>query len=143
VLGNGEKVWALADLGLAAKVGNDVQKGYLLFSTGHDGSMSHSYRICMTRVVCENTLNAALSEKSRASLTIRHTKNAMNKLIDARTALDSLGTDVRKVEDKLNFLAGRKCTREAVTSIFDRLFPKTKKDDSTEVSSSRRDNILA
>ena len=74
VLGNGERVWALADLGLAAKVGDDVQKGYLLFSTGHDGSLAHSYRLCMTRVVCQNTLSAALGEKTKASLTIRHTK---------------------------------------------------------------------
>ncbi len=35
VLGNGERVWALADLGFAARVGDDVQHGYLLFSTGH------------------------------------------------------------------------------------------------------------
>jgi phage/plasmid-like protein (TIGR03299 family) len=142
-LGNGEKVWALADLGLTAKVGDDVQNGYLLFSTGHDGSMSHSYRMCFTRVVCQNTLSAALGEKARASLTIRHTKNAMGRLIDARAALDAMGSDVKRMEDKLNFLAGRKVTRESMTTIFDRLFPKTKKDDDSEVSSTRRDNILA
>ena len=79
VLGKGEKVWALADLGFAVKVGDDVQNGYLLFSTGHDGSMSHSYRLCLTRVVCQNTLGAALSEKTKAALTIRHTKNANNR----------------------------------------------------------------
>lgn len=144
VLGQGERVWALADLGLTAKVGDDVQNGYLLFSTGHDGSLAHSYRICMTRVVCQNTLSAALSEKSRASLTIRHTKNANNRLVDARTALASIGTDVKRVEDRLNFLANRKCNRESMTAIFDRLFPKTKKDDGErEVSSTRRENILA
>jgi phage/plasmid-like protein (TIGR03299 family) len=143
VLGDGERVWALADLGLSAKIGDDVQKGYLLFSTGHDGSLAHSYRICMTRVVCQNTLSAALGEKTKASLTIRHTKNAMGRLIDARAALEGLGSDVKRVEDKLNFLAGRKCNREAVTAVFDRLFPKTRKDDDREVSSTRRDNIIA
>jgi phage/plasmid-like protein (TIGR03299 family) len=143
VLGAGERVWALADLGLTAKVGDDKQSGYLLFSTGHDGSMAHSYRLCFTRVVCQNTLGAALSEKTRAALTIRHTKNAVSRLVDARAALDAMGSDVQRVEDRLNFLAGRKCNREALATIFDRLFPKTKKDDDTEVSSSRRDNILA
>ncbi len=141
VLGNGERVWALADLGLAAKVGDDVQNGYLLFSTGHDGSMAHSYRLCFTRVVCQNTLGAALSEKTKSALTVRHTKNAMAKLTDARTALDAMGSDVARIEDRLNFLAGRKCNREAVTKIFDRLFPKTEKGDEL-VSSTRRDNIL-
>jgi len=124
VLGGGERVWALADLGLAAKIGDDVQPGYLLFSTGHDGSMSHSYRLCFTRVVCQNTLNAALSECTKAALTIRHTKNAASRLVDARSALASMGDDVKRIEDRLNFLANRKMNREALTTIMDRLFPK-------------------
>src|SRR5690348_5854975 len=143
VLGNGERVWALADLGFAAKIGDDVQKGYLLFSTGHDGSMAHSYRLCMTRVVCQNTLGAALSEKTKGDLTIRHTKNAVARLTDARAALDAMGDDVKRVEDRLNFLAGRRMNREAMASILDRLFPKKLKDDGTAVDTSRRTNILA
>jgi phage/plasmid-like protein (TIGR03299 family) len=143
VLGNGERVWALADLGFAAKVGDDVQKGYLLFSTGHDGSMAHSYRLCFTRVVCQNTLGAALSERTKADLTIRHTKNAVARLTDARKALDSMGDDVKRVEDRLNFLAGRKLNREALGSILDRLFPKSRNDDGAERDTTRRSNILA
>lgn len=139
VLGNGERVWALADLGFAARVGDDVQKGYLLFSTGHDGSMAHSYRLCFTRVVCQNTLGAALSEKTKADLTIRHTKNANARLTDARKALDDMGDDVKRVEDRLNFLAGRKMNREALTSIFDRLFPKN----AEAKVQTRRENIMA
>ena len=137
VLGEGERVWALADLGLTAKVGDDVQRGYLLFSTGHDGSMAHSYRMCMTRVVCENTLLAGLSERTKGSLSIRHTKHANTRLIDARAALDAMGEDVRSMEDKLNFLAGRKVTREALTTVMDRLFPKVEGKETT-----RRSNIL-
>lgn len=143
VLGAGEKVWALADLGLTAKVGDDVQQGYLLFSTGHDGSMSHSYRLCMTRVVCQNTLNAAISEKTRAKLSIRHTKNALSRLGDTREALTAMSDDVVRIEDKLNFLAARKMTRESVTSIMDRLFPKTRNDDGVAKETTRRTNIIA
>ena len=142
VLGNGERVWALADLGLTAKVGDDVQHGYLLFSTGHDGTMAHSYRLCMTRVVCANTLGAALSEKTKADLTIRHTKNAGSRLIDARAALASMGDDVARVEDRMNYLAGRKLNREALTSIMDRLFPKRSGEDGAARETTRRTHIL-
>lgn len=144
VLGSGERVWALADLGHAVKIGDDVQKGFLLFSTGHDGSMAHTYRICLERVVCENTLMVALSEKTKAKLTVRHTKNADNKLRDMKAALESIGDDMARVEDRLNFLAGRKMNREAFTSILDRLFPK-RKDETTgeEKDTTRRTNILA
>lgn len=139
VLGKGEKVWALCDLGLAIKVGDDVQKGFLLFTAGFDGRTSHSYRICFTRVVCENTHNIALNEKTRAVLTIKNTKNSMNRIVNARKALTMIGDDVKSVEDKLLFLAGRKLTREAMMDVLDRLFPKQEEAKIT----TRRDNILA
>jgi phage/plasmid-like protein (TIGR03299 family) len=143
-LGNGERVWGLADLNLAVSVGADKQVGYLLFCTGHDGSLSHQYRIVLTRVVCQNTLTAALSEKTRAKLTIRHTKNAGAKLDGIHEALTSLRGDMLTVEEKLNFLATRRVTREAVESVFHRLFPKTKAEDGAEKEScTRRKNVLA
>src|SRR5262249_26054961 len=98
---------------------------------------------CFTRVVCQNTLGAALSERTRADLTIRHTKNAAARLTDARKALDSMGDDVRRIEDRLNFLAGRRMNREALTSILDRLFPKSRNDEGAERETTRRSNILA
>lgn len=143
VLGNGERVWALADLGHVVKVGDDKQDGYLLFCTSHDGSMAHQYRLCLTRVVCENTLSAALSEKAKAKLVVRHTKNAGDRLEGCHEALAAIGGDVRRVEDRLNYLASRRMTREALTSIMDRLFPKAKNDDGEAKDTTRRDNILA
>lgn len=142
VLGNGEVVWGLADLNQSVRVGaDDKHEAYLLFSTSHDGSMSYNFRMVLTRVVCQNTLRAAMSEKTKASFTVRHTKNAQSRIDDAHAVLVNIGADITKVEDKLNFLAGRKMTRESMSTIFDRLFPKTAKED-TLVSSSRRDNIL-
>jgi len=142
VLGEGEKVWGLADLKLAVTVGDDVQNGYLLFSTSHDGSMSHQYKTCLTRVVCQNTLNVALGEKTRSVFRIKHTRNNGDKIADAHTALAGISADVSSMEQKLNFLAARKVTKEAMVSVLDRLFPAKKDDDGKPVDSTRRDNIL-
>lgn len=142
VLGKGEKVWALADLGHAIEIGGDKQKGYVLFSTGHDGSMSHSYRLTFTRVVCENTLNMALSEKAKAGLVVRHTKNAGERIKEMHATLHRIDTDVATVEYKLNFLAGKKLTRESMEAIFERLFPKKKTDEGESVDTTRRSNII-
>lgn len=142
VLGSGEVVWGLADLGLAARVGDDVQKGYLLFCTSHDGSYSYLLRLSMTRVVCQNTLNASLSEKGRAAFRIRHTKNAQVKVQDAHKALAGLREDVVSIEEKLKFLADRRMTRESCERIFDRLWPKQEKE-GVQVDSTRRQNTLA
>lgn len=143
-LGNGEVVWGLADLNLAARVGDDVQQGYLLFSTSHDSSMSYSYRTCLTRVVCQNTLTSALSEKAKAAFSVRHTKSAETRIGDAHAVIANMGEDIKRIEDKLNFLAGRKLNREALTSIMDRLFPKRlETEDGVKVNQTRRENILA
>jgi phage/plasmid-like protein (TIGR03299 family) len=142
VLGEGEKVWGLADLKLAVTVGDDVQNGYLLFSTSHDGSMSHQYKTCLTRVVCQNTLNVALGEKTKSVFRIKHTRNNGDKIADAHQALAGISADVSSMEQKLNFLAGRKVTKEAMVSVLDRLFPAKKDDDGKPVDSTRRDNIL-
>lgn len=145
VLGKGEKVWFLVDVGLSANVGDDKQKCFLLFVTSFDGTTSHCFRICMTRVVCQNTLNIALGEKTRACVSVRHTKNAGQRIADMQFALESMASDVRRVEDKLNFLAGRKLNREAYDTIVDRIFPKrVQADDSDKpVNDTRRKNILA
>jgi phage/plasmid-like protein (TIGR03299 family) len=142
-LGNGERVWGLADLNLAVTVGRDEQRGYLLFCTGHDGGLSHQYRLCMTRVVCQNTLSAALSERTRAKLTIRHTKNAPGRLEGVQEALAGIRGDLMTVEETLVYLATRRVTRESMESILDRLFPKSKNDDGEEKESTRRKNVLA
>jgi phage/plasmid-like protein (TIGR03299 family) len=123
-------------------VGDDVQNGYLLFSTSHDGSMSHQYKTCLTRVVCQNTLNVALGEKTKSVFRIKHTRNNGDKIADAHQALAGISADVSSMEQKLNFLAGRKVTKEAMVSVLDRLFPAKKDDDGKPVDSTRRDNIL-
>jgi phage/plasmid-like protein (TIGR03299 family) len=145
VLGKGEIVWGLADLGLTVSVGADKQNGYLLFCTSHDGSYSYLFRTCLTRVVCQNTLNAALSEKTRSMFRVRHTKNAMTRIAGAHDALQAFAGDLKTIEQKLNLLAGKRMTRASLVTVLDRLFPKTSKEQdgaTVEVSSTRRDNIL-
>jgi phage/plasmid-like protein (TIGR03299 family) len=146
-LGKGERVWGLADLNQSMHIGGDDKVDvYLLFSTSHDGSLSYNFRIVTIRVVCENTLGMALGANTRASFTVRHTANADQRITDAHKVLANLGTDITRMEDKLNFLAQRKMTREAMTTIMDRLFPKTEKEKDGEIvleSSTRRENLIA
>ena len=62
-LRNGAVVWALAKLngGTAATLkGGDEMNGYILFSTSHDGTLSTVGKATSVRVVCHNTMSAAL-----------------------------------------------------------------------------------
>lgn len=144
VLGEGETVWGLADLGLTAYVGDDLQKGYLLFATGHTGNMTYQFRICMERVVCQNTLNIALSQGSQNVFRVKHTRNAQNRIADAHMALERLQGDVQSMERKLQMLATKRVTRESLDKVMLRLFPVKKDAEGKELeSSTRRSNIMA
>lgn len=139
VLGKGETVFACADLNLAVNVGDDKSYAYLTFITGHCGNRSHEYRLTVVRPVCENTVQVALAERTKAKICIKHTKNAISRLEDARETLKAIGDDVQRIEDRMNFLANRKMNREAMTSVLDRLFPKREE----SKNQTRRENILS
>jgi phage/plasmid-like protein (TIGR03299 family) len=103
-LQNGRKVWLLAKLPENYIISGDRVSPYLVFSNSHDGSGSIKVAMTPIRVVCQNTLNLALSSAKRIWTTF-HTGNIKSKLDEAKKTLllaeyymDKLGTEV----DKLN-----------------------------------------
>lgn len=82
-LGNGERIFITAKLPDYIRVGDDdlIEK-YLFLTTSHDGSGSITAAFTPIRIVCQNTLNAALQAKSQ-TVRIRHTSNAKQRLEDA------------------------------------------------------------
>ena len=82
-LGNGEKIFITAKLPDYIKVGNDdmIEK-YLFLTTSHDGYGSITAAFTPIRIVCNNTLNAAMRNHSNA-FKIRHTANAKDRLEEA------------------------------------------------------------
>ncbi len=98
-LQEGRKIWLLAKLPNEYIMLGDRISPYLVFSNAHDGS--GAIRVAMTpiRVVCQNTLNLALSTAARSWSAI-HTGDIQSKLDDARQTLffaekymDSLGRE--------------------------------------------------
>lgn len=139
-LGNGATIWCSvripgADFEVA---GGDRHENYLVFTTAHDGSMAHTAAISATRVICQNTLRAALSANT-GILRIKHTRNADQKFQDAKRTMSGVIMDAAALREKLQLLAERKMTRESMTSIMDRLFPKPKEEDASQT---RRENLI-
>jgi phage/plasmid-like protein (TIGR03299 family) len=58
----------------------------LLAASSLDGTLATTYRRCITNVVCDNTLDMGLSEKSN-TVKIKHSKYSSLKITDAREAL--------------------------------------------------------
>jgi phage/plasmid-like protein (TIGR03299 family) len=87
-LGKGERIFITAKLPGYIKVGNnDLIEKYLFLTTSHDGSGSITAAFTPVRIVCANTLNAALKDMTNV-VKIRHTSNATERL---RTAHKVMG----------------------------------------------------
>lgn len=94
-LGKGEVIFITAKLPDYIRVGrNDIIEKYMFLTSSHDGSGSINIAFTPVRVVCQNTLNAAL-KNSTGSTTIRHTASAAEKLKSAQQIVGrSMGLSV-------------------------------------------------
>jgi phage/plasmid-like protein (TIGR03299 family) len=86
-LGKGERIFITAKLPGYIKVANDdLIEQYLFLTTSHDGFGSITAAFTPVRIVCQNTLNAALRNHSN-SIKIRHTANAKDRLEQAHKVM--------------------------------------------------------
>lgn len=82
-LGKGERIFITAKLPGYIRVGNDdLTEKYLFLTTSHDGYGSITAAFTPIRIVCNNTLNAALKNQTN-SIKIRHTMGAQERLEQA------------------------------------------------------------
>lgn len=110
-LQGGRKVWMLAHMPHEYIITGERISPYLLFSNTHDGSGAVKVALTPIRVVCNNTLNLALTTAKRCWTTI-HTGDIKNKMQEAKntlllaeTYMDSLGKEfenlrMKKLSDK-------------------------------------------
>jgi len=86
-LGKGERIFITAKLPGYIKVGNDdLIEQYLFLTTSHDGYGSITTAFTPIRIVCNNTLNAALRNCFN-SIKIRHTSNVKERLEQAHKVI--------------------------------------------------------
>lgn len=75
-LKDGQIVFAAADVNDGFTLfGGDEVKGYLLFSNPHVYGKSIDVKFIMTRVVCNNTLSMALTERGQPAVRLSHRNN--------------------------------------------------------------------
>jgi phage/plasmid-like protein (TIGR03299 family) len=97
-LNGGRQVWILAKLpGEIRVLGEDITNKYVLLTNSHDGSGTVQAKVTGIRVVCWNTLSAALTGRG-ASHSIRHTENVVDAV---REAAETMGF-VNKMYENLN-----------------------------------------
>jgi phage/plasmid-like protein (TIGR03299 family) len=112
VLGKGEKVWLLAKLpGEFAIAGQDVLGKWLLLTNGHDTNEPVRARFTAIRVVCQNTLSAALRGKE-SEVRIQHIGDVQKKLEIAGKLLKSAGLYFDELQTVFRGFAKKQVTRK-------------------------------
>lgn len=85
-LQGGKKVWLLAHMPHEYIISGERISPYLVFSNTHDGSGAIKVALTPIRVVCNNTLNLALSTAKR-SWSMIHTGDIKEKMQEAKNTL--------------------------------------------------------
>lgn len=102
-LQEGRKIWLLAKLPDKYIIEGEQIEPYLVFSSSHDGSGAIKVAMTPVRVVCQNTLNIALSSAKRIWSTVHvgdlaaKMNEAHNTLLLAEKYMGKLGTEFSKL----------------------------------------------
>ena len=123
-LGDGKKVFALARVkdGFTLRNGDAVES-FLLFTNPHQYGQSVDIRFTPIRVVCNNTLNWALNEKSDYKVRVLH-----NQEFDPISVKEVLGLATDRLEDykaRADVLAGARYRQAEIVDFYKAVFPRT------------------
>lgn len=119
----GRRMWMLLK-GEAFEVANhDEVRPYVCVSNGYDGTSSFRVTPTTVRVVCSNTLHAVIpqfDEKALgpASLSVRHTVNAMERVNQAKSALANYGKAIEETKKVIDTLSNKQVTSDEVKQFF-------------------------
>src|SRR5438270_9757087 len=88
----GRRVWALGRLPEYAELGGDMSATYVYVANSHDGSMAVTAAVTPIRIVCANTLGAALRQaehgvNAQRTFRFRHMGDLRAKFAEARQVL--------------------------------------------------------
>lgn len=122
--------------------GVDAVETYLVALNSHDGTSAFRFMVTPIRVVCANTLAAALGA-AQSTFSIRHTVNGTNRIAEAREALGLTFKYVEAFELEAQRMIEQTMTDNAFDAIVRDLFPEQSTTRAENVNSAHRDSLTA
>ncbi len=121
-LQDGKKIWILAKLPDKYIMEGEQIEPYLVFSSSHDGNGAIKAAMTPIRVVCQNTLNIALSQAKRIWSTV-HVGDLSAKMDEARNTLLLAQNYMTGLGSEFNKLAKVKLSDAKVMEYINMLLP--------------------
>jgi phage/plasmid-like protein (TIGR03299 family) len=127
VLGDGERIWLLAKMPDYIKIKGvngkeDVIEKFVLLTNSHDGSSPTIAKLTPIRVVCNNTLSAAL-RGTEQEVRIRHTASSEEKLREAHKILGLTNQLYTQLGTIFNSFSNKKVTESQTKKFFEEIMP--------------------
>lgn len=136
-LAGGKLIWLLARLPQKYIINGDEVAPYLVFFNSHDGTSAVRVAITPIRVVCQNTLNLALST-ARRSWGIRHVGDINEKLHEARQTLALSDRYMSALGKSIYELDRIKLSDAKVQDYVNELFPVTADMSTQQIQNGRK-----
>ena len=127
-INNGKKVFMTMKLPNTLQIGGiDPVDLYLMAWNTHDGTSSFQIVVTPIRVVCQNTLTAAIGT-AKSTFALRHTTNVGGKVQQAREALGLTFKYVEAFEKQAEALLSQKMTDKEFYSLVEKMIPIDEED---------------
>ena len=136
----GSKFWALAKVSTFALPGDDEVGGYLLITTSADGSRATEVRETTVRVVCNNTLTAALSSRDSAASVIRVSHRTSFNPVSVKARMASTSSHMKAFAEAATALSKAQVTSRGAERFVQALLSR---DEAQERRPRGMDTILA
>ena len=115
--GNGERIFVSVKLPKNIFVQGDPVENYLVFTTSHDGSSGVKILFTPIRIVCQNTLNAAIASSTNY-ISFRHTKSVHSNLDIAAEILGICDNKIVALQESFNAMKKIRMSDEKAQQIF-------------------------
>lgn len=125
VLGKGERIFVTAKLPNDMLVHGEKIEKYIILTNSHDGSSSVIAGFTNVRIVCNNTLQAALSGLEN-KVSIPHITGAKGKIAEAHRVMGIASVYMKEVQETFEAMSNKKMTDEEMKQFITQIFtPKT------------------
>lgn len=122
---DGKKIWILAKAPESLMIGNDKVDPYVLLFNSHDGSTAVVMRPSAIRVVCNNTLNLALSKKG-FEISMKHTQGVRDRLGQVTNMLRTAEGNLQEAYDSWQRMVDYEINYFEMVKYFEEVSPKLK-----------------
>lgn len=123
LLDNGAVGWVQIAPSEGITVNNDTVEPTITVVSSHSGRFATSYRTGLFRLACSNQIGS-LRRETRNAYTLKHTRNSVLRLADARQALALMFDTATEMTAEMQALMEQSVTDRQFLDIVERLNPK-------------------